>query len=88
MTNYTLQLPPEFTRDELEKILKKILEEYYDEFSECDQGELETKEEEQLELALRHYLETRKITTILSFLSLSLLKVKLLKLMLRHREIS
>ena len=68
--DYTLQLPAELSRDEIE------------------QPRTESEEQQQLEQAIRVSLEAGKIMTILSFLSFSLLKVKLTrqKLMLRQRK--
>ena len=68
--NYTLQLPAELSRDEIE------------------QPRTELEEQEQLDQAIRLSLKAGKIMTILSFLSFSLLKVKLTrqKLVLRQRK--
>ena len=67
---YTLQLPAELSRDEIE------------------QPRTELEEQEQLDQAIRLSLKAGKIMTILSFLSFSLLKVKLTrqKLKLRQRK--
>ena len=71
-----LQLPPELSRDEIERIpdLQPTTE--------------EIKEQELLQWAPRLSVEAGKIMAILSFLSFSLLKVKLIrrKLMLGHRK--
>ena len=57
-----------------------------DDQEEIEEPKTELEEEEQVEEAIKLSLEAGKIVTILSFLSLSLLKVKLLKLMLRQRK--
>ena len=55
---------------------------------EIEQPRTELEEQEQLDQAIRLSLKAGKIMTILSFLSFSLLKVKLtpLELMLRQRK--
>ena len=55
---------------------------------EIEQPRTELEEQEQLDQAIRLSLKAGKIMTILSFLSFSLLKVKLTrqKLMLRQRK--
>ena len=81
----TIQLPPELSREEIEKIP--------DPQNGCspnvrviEQPKRELEEEEQQQQVIKLSVETGIIMTILCFLSLSLFKVKLLKLMLRQRK--
>ena len=82
MILYTLQLPPGLRREEIEKLLIPKPS------GEIEQPRTELEEQEQLEQAIRLSLEAGKIMILFSFLSFSLLKVKLtpLKLVSRHRQ--